>query len=251
MDDVFKALADPTRRDLLDRLRQQDGQTLSQLCAGLAMSRQAASRHLAVLEAAELVVASWQGREKLHHLNRMPLQQVYDRWIAQYHQPHLAALSGLRQTLEREPMTDSNFVYSLYIDAPVERIWTALTDGAFTRQYWSGRQIQSDWTTGAAVEILTEDGTVEVTGTVLEASPHSRLHYTWNSRALGGPETNVLFELKPMAGSVQLLVTHGPLAADSRVRDGWVAILSSLKSWLETGKPLAATQAWPRQARSA
>lgn len=251
MDDVFKALADPTRRDLLDRLRQVDGQTLGQLCAGLEMTRQAASRHLAVLEAADLVVATWQGREKLHHLNRVPLQQVYDRWISQYHQPRLAALSGLKQSLEKQTMPDSNFVYSLYIDAPVERIWEALTMGEFTRQYWSGRRVQSSWQVGAPLEILTEDGTVEVTGTVIEATPHERLRYSWSSTALSGPETAVLFELKPMAGSVQLMITHGPLPADSRARDGWIAILSSLKSWLETGKPLAATLAWPRQARKA
>lgn len=249
MDDVFKALADPTRRDLLDRLRQSDGQTLNQLCAGLAMSRQAASRHLAVLEGAHLVVATWKGREKLHHLNRVPLQQVYDRWIGQYDQPRLAALTGLKQALENE-MSDTDFVYSIYIDAPVERIWDALTQGEFTRQYWSGRELRSSWAVGAPLEIVTEDGTPEVTGKVLEATPYSRLGYTWYSISLAR-ESNVLFELKPFAGSVQLTITHGPLAADSRAREGWVAILSSLKSLLETGNPLEATKAWPRQARSA
>lgn len=249
MDDVFKALADPTRRDLLDRLRSHDGQTLGQLCAGLAMSRQAASRHLAVLETAHLVVATWKGREKLHHLNRVPLQQVYDRWIGQYDQPRLAALTGLKRALESD-MSDSDFVYSIYIDAPVERIWEALTQGEFTRQYWSGRQVRSSWQMGAPVEIVTEDGTAEVTGKVLDVQPHSRLSYTWNSAGLGG-ESTVIFELRPFAGSVQLTIQHGPLPADSMARNGWVAISSSLKSWVETGKPLAATNAWPRQARSA
>lgn len=249
MDDVFKALADPTRRDLLDRLREHDGQTLGQLCTGLAMTRQAASRHLAVLEGAHLVVATWKGREKLHHLNRVPLQQVYDRWIGRYDQPRLAALTGLKQALESE-MSESDFVYSIFIDAPVERIWEALTQGDFSREFWSGRRVTSSWQVGAPVEILTEDGTAEVTGKVLEASPHSRLSYTWNSVGLGA-ESTVVFELKPFAGSVQLFIQHGPLPNDSMARNGWVAILSSLKSWAETGKPLAATNAWPRQARSA
>ena len=249
MDDVFKALADPTRRSLLDRLLTSDGQTLNQLCAGLAMTRQAASRHLAVLEEANLVVATWKGREKLHHLNRVPLQQVYDRWTGRYDQPRLAALTGLKRALESE-MSESDFVYSIYIDAPVERIWQALTQGEFSRQFWSGRRLQSSWQVGAPVEILTEDGTPEVTGRVLEASPHSRLSYTWNSVGLKG-ESTVAFELKPFAGSVQLIVQHGPLPADSMARNGWIAIMSSLKSWVETGKPLAASNAWPRQARSA
>ncbi len=250
MDDVFKALADPTRRDLLDRLLAEDGQTLNQLCTGLAMTRQAASRHLAVLEGANLVVATWKGREKLHHLNRVPLQQVYDRWIGHYHQPRLAALTGLKQALESQTMSDNEFVYSIYIDASAERIWEALTQGEFTRQYWSGRELRSSWAVGAPLEIVTEDGTPEVTGKILEAVPHSRLSYTWFSIGLDR-ESNVLFELKPFAGSVQLTITHWPLPADSRAREGWVAILSSLKSLLETGKPLEATRSWPRQARSA
>lgn len=249
MDDVFKALADATRRDMLDRLRGSDGQTLGQLCAGLSMSRQAASRHLSVLEAANLVMATWQGREKLHHLNRVPLQQVYDRWIGHYDQPRLAALTGLKQALESN-MSDSDFVYSIYIDAPAEKIWQALTDGAFTRQYWSGRALQSSWDVGAPVAIVTEDGTTEVTGKVLEASPPKRLSYSWSSAGTSG-ESVVVFDLKPFAGSVQLTITHGPLPAESRARDGWVAILSSLKSLLETGKPLEATKAWSRQSRSA
>jgi DNA-binding transcriptional ArsR family regulator len=100
VDEVFKALADPSRRQLLDRLRKRNGQTLGQLCEGLTMSRQAVSKHLAVLEAANLVVCRWRGREKLHHLNPVPIQQIYDRWIGKYERHRLAALGDLKRALE-------------------------------------------------------------------------------------------------------------------------------------------------------
>lgn len=99
-DDVFKALADPGRRRLLDKLHAQNGQTLGELCAHLDMSRQAVTKHLRLLEVAGLVVTTWQGREKLHYLNPVPLQQVYDRWIEKYERSRLKALSDLKKGLE-------------------------------------------------------------------------------------------------------------------------------------------------------
>jgi DNA-binding transcriptional ArsR family regulator len=100
MDAVFKALADPVRRKLLDRLIKSDGQTLSELSSGLGITRQGVSKHLAVLEAANLVVARKQGRERLHHLNPVPIQQVADRWIGKYQRSAVQALTDLKQKLE-------------------------------------------------------------------------------------------------------------------------------------------------------
>ena len=100
MDAIFKALADPTRRSLLDRLYAQNGQTLGQLCAQLEMSRQAVTQHLALLEAAGLVTVAWQGREKLHYLNPTPLHDIYERWIRKYEQQRLQALSDLKHRLQ-------------------------------------------------------------------------------------------------------------------------------------------------------
>lgn len=100
MDAVFKALADPTRRTLLDRLYARDGQTLNELCAGLEMSRQAVTQHLVLLEAANLTVTVWRGREKLHYLNPAPLQEIYERWLGKYDRRRLEALSELKHTLE-------------------------------------------------------------------------------------------------------------------------------------------------------
>lgn len=100
MDAVFKALADPTRRTLLDRLYEENGQTLSRLCEQLVMTRQAVTQHLALLEAANLVVVVWQGREKLHYLNPTPLQEIYERWIRKFEYGRLEALSDLKRRLE-------------------------------------------------------------------------------------------------------------------------------------------------------
>lgn len=100
-DRLFKALADPSRRKLLDVLHANDGQTLSELCEHLDMTRQAVTQHLDVLEAASLVATVRRGREKLHFLNPVPLQEIYDRWIAKFERPRLRALTDLRRKLEK------------------------------------------------------------------------------------------------------------------------------------------------------
>jgi DNA-binding transcriptional ArsR family regulator len=100
MDVVFKALADSSRRQLLDQLYAHNGQTLGELCKHLDMTRQAVTKHLALLEAANLVVPVWKGREKLHYLNPAPIHEIYDRWISKYDRPQLDALSELKKGLE-------------------------------------------------------------------------------------------------------------------------------------------------------
>lgn len=102
MDEVFKALADPTRRELLDRLRADNGRTLNELCEHLAMSRQAVSKHLAILEDANLVATVRRGREKLHYLNPVPIGEIYDRWIGKYERTRISALTDLKRALEEK-----------------------------------------------------------------------------------------------------------------------------------------------------
>ena len=140
-------------------------------------------------------------------------------------------------------MQGSTFTYSIFIDSTLDRIFQALTDGAFTDQYWAGRRITSDWKIGSPVNFFIEDsGERDVCGTVLEYNPPSRLSYTWQRPEESAADaTTVVFDLQPMGESVQLTITHSPLPTDSNPRNGWVAVLSSLKSFLETGKPLAAT----------
>lgn len=101
-DKVFKALADPGRRRLLDKLHENNGQTLSELCEHLDMSRQAVTKHLLLLEAANLVVVVWRGREKLHYLNPIPISEIFDRWVGKYQRQHLRTLSDLKKALEEK-----------------------------------------------------------------------------------------------------------------------------------------------------
>src|SRR6478672_12767934 len=126
MDEVFKALADPSRRLLLDSLNERNGQNLGELCARLSMARQSVSKHLAVLEAANLVTTVWRGREKLHYLNAEPINAIADRWITQYDRRRAQMFADLKTALEAEPtMSDNDFVYTTNLRTTPERLWQA------------------------------------------------------------------------------------------------------------------------------
>src|SRR5665213_2662221 len=124
MDEVFRALADPTRRSLLDELFREDGQSLGALGQRLPMTRFGVMKHLKVLEAAGLIVTRRRGREKLHFLNPVPIRLVHDRWVSKYAEPWAAALSGLKSRLE-SPMEK---VFEIYIKTTPDRLWDAITD---------------------------------------------------------------------------------------------------------------------------
>src|ERR1700745_2847496 len=148
-DDVFRALADPSRRMLLDSLNAHSGQTLRELCAGLDMARQSVSKHLAVLEAANLVTTVRRGREKLHYLNAAPINEIAERWITRYERDRVHALADLKRALEDTHVDTPSFVYTTYIRTTPERLWQALTEPAFTERYW-GMVFHSDWRTGSS-----------------------------------------------------------------------------------------------------
>src|SRR6476659_930404 len=133
-DQVFKALADPTRRHLLDRLFERDGRPLTELEAELEMTRFGVMKHLRVLEEAGLVVARRSGRHKLHFLNPVPIRLIHDRWIDKYTEPWAATLSGLKRKLE-ETMEK---VFEIYIKTTPERLWQAITDTEMRRKYTFG-----------------------------------------------------------------------------------------------------------------
>src|SRR3981081_3866526 len=122
MDEVFRALADPSRRQLLDTLNARNGQTLRELCAGMDMARQSVSKHLAVLEAANLVTTLWRGREKLHYLNAAPINAISERWIHHYDRQRVHTLADLKQALESTTMHKPSFVYTTYIRTTPERL---------------------------------------------------------------------------------------------------------------------------------
>src|SRR3954471_18126130 len=181
-DDVFRALADPSRRRLLDSLNRRNGQTLRELCAGLDMARQSVSKHLAVLEAAGLVTTVRRGREKLHQLTAAPINAIADRWINRYTRERVQALADLTTALERDPMPATEFAYTTYIQSTPERVWQALTDPAFTRRYW-GVALESDWATGSPVAWVVHDRVriEDPEQVVLEADPPRRLSYTFHT----------------------------------------------------------------------
>jgi len=260
MDEVFKALADASRRRLLDRLNVRNGQNLSELCAGLDMARQSVSKHLAVLEAANLVTTVWRGRMKLHYLNAVPINAIAERWISQYDRERARALADLKTALE-EPVTTNEFVYTTYIKTTPERLWQALTDPAFTRRYW-GVTFESDWNVGSTM-IWKEQGRriADPAQVVLEAEPYRRLAYFWHTptpewaEAVGLSEdvfaavagerrSKVTFEIESVGQMVKLTVVHDDFDPGSTVREmvseGWPRLLSDLKTLLETGAILPA-----------
>jgi uncharacterized protein YndB with AHSA1/START domain/DNA-binding transcriptional ArsR family regulator len=241
---VFKALADPTRRQLLDRLHQRNGQTLGELCSSLAMARQSASQHLAVLEAANLITTTWQGREKLHHLNPVPLHDIQERWIDKFERPRLRALSAIRHAAEEKAMTaQPTYVYVTYIRATPEQVWEALTSADLTARYWGHRNV-SDWEPGSTWQHVRTDGSgiADVTGTVIEAARPERLVLTFpGSEKQAEQPSRVTFTIEQHEEIVRLTVRHDGLPTDDdyeAVSAGWPAVMANLKSLLETGDVL-------------
>jgi uncharacterized protein YndB with AHSA1/START domain/DNA-binding transcriptional ArsR family regulator len=246
VDKVFKALADPTRRRLLDSLRLDNGQTLGRLCGQLDMARQSATQHLALLEDANLISTVWRGREKLHYLNPVPIRHIQQRWIAPFEEPRLRALDAIKQHAEEPDMTADkpNFVYVTYIQSTPQRVWQALTDADLTAEYW-GHSNVSDWQAGSGWEHQRVDGSgiADVAGTVLESVPPTRLVMTFGQPG-AAPDTDastVTFQIEPYHDIVRLTVRHEDLADEHELHAasaGWPAVLANLKSLLETGRTL-------------
>lgn len=261
MDEVFKALADPSRRALLDSLNARNGQTLRELCAGLDMARQSVSKHLAVLEEAGLVATVKQGREKLHYLNAAPVHEMAHRWINRFDRARVQALADLKTALEDNPMDAPTFVYTTYIRTTPQKLWQALTEPAFTRRYWE-TEFSTDWAAGSEMTwdnhgvVLTDPEQV-----VLEADPYTRLSYTWHAitpelakrfewddalrdTLAGEKRSKVTFTIEEEAAQVvKLTVVHDGFETGSKlaemVSSGWPSVVASLKTLLETGEPLS------------
>jgi uncharacterized protein YndB with AHSA1/START domain/DNA-binding transcriptional ArsR family regulator len=250
VDSVFKALADPTRRLLLDRLRELNGQTLSELCERLAMARQSATQHLDVLERANLVTVVRRGRERLHYLNPVPIQEIEERWISVFDRPRIQEISAIRKQAEEYAMTDRptsvpSYVYVTYIRASAEQVWQALTDADLTARYWGHANV-SDWQPGSPWEHRRVDGSdrVDVVGRVVEAERPTRLVITFEDdpdAATPREPSVVTFLVEPHQDIVRLTVTHENLPNQEMlggISHGWPAVLANLKSLLETGEVL-------------
>jgi uncharacterized protein YndB with AHSA1/START domain/DNA-binding transcriptional ArsR family regulator len=241
VDKVFRALADPTRRRLLDALFKQDGQTLGALEGRFRMTRFGVMKHLNVLEEAGLVVTKKRGREKLHFLNPVPIRLVHDRWVSKYAEPWTRALSGLKTKLEARVEK----VFEIYIKTTPERLWEAITDSEIRSKYNFGVRIDSDWTRGSRFETSHPgSGAPLGEGENLEVHPPRRL--VQSMRALWGEDvkkegtSRVTWEIEPVGDSCRLTVTHDQLreGANEELYGGWPMILSGLKTWLETGELL-------------
>jgi uncharacterized protein YndB with AHSA1/START domain len=241
MDEVFKALADPTRRSLLDELFEQDGQTLTALEQRLPMTRFGVMKHLKLLEEAGLVTTKKRGREKLHFLNPVPIRLVHDRWVSKYAEPWAATLSGLKNRLENT----MEKVFEIYIKTTPERLWEAITDREMRQKYTFGVGVDSDWEPGSSYQAVHPGAGITISeGENLEIDPPRRLVQSftalWSDDVKSEGTSRVTWEIEPVGDSCQLTVTHDQLPEDANAElyGGWPMILSGLKTLIETGETL-------------
>ena len=241
MEPVFKALADPTRRALLDALFDEDGQTLTALERPFDMSRIGVAKHLGILEDAGLVVAKRRGREKLHYLNPVPIRLVHDRWVSKYTEEWAAGLVGLKNELEQ----DMEKVFEIYIRTTPERLWQAITDPTIRAKYHFGSRVESDWAEGSPYALVHEGvSSPLVEGENFEVHPPWRLVQSmrahWGQEAEAEGTSRVTWEIEQVEDSCRLTVTNDQLrdGAPEELYGGWPMVLSGLKTWLETGEEL-------------
>jgi DNA-binding transcriptional ArsR family regulator/uncharacterized protein YndB with AHSA1/START domain len=241
VDEVFRALADPTRRELLDELFRSDGQPLGALEARFAMSRFGVMKHLKVLEEAGLVVTRRRGRQKLHFLNPVPIRLLHDRWVSKYTEPWVAGLSSLKHGLE----STMEKVYEIYIKTTPERLWEAITTPEIRQHFQFGVTVASDWAPGSSIQLgNAERPSFLGDGEVLESDPPHRLVHTmrcaWSDDVIAEGTSRVTWEISEVGDSCCLTLTHDQLreGCNPQVYGGWPMILSGLKTWLETGEDL-------------
>ena len=256
MDDmaaIFRALGDPSRRLLLDRLFDRDGQTLGELAAALpAMTRFGVMRHLDVLAAAGLIETRKAGREKHHYLNPVPIRLVADRWIGKFAEPVVGRMTAMKHHLEAPAMLAPDHVYSVLIRATPDRIWQAITDGVETERYYFNTNVDSDWSEGGRVVYSYADGSVAADGEVLEIEPGRSVtmsfHPRWSPEIEAEGPVRMTWAIEPADGGVSKLTVTTSGAREGGVvqtefSGGIVHIVSGLKTYLETGSPMVAVAA--------
>jgi uncharacterized protein YndB with AHSA1/START domain len=228
---------------LLDRLFERDGRTLGDLTQAERMTRFGVAKHLQVLADAGVVTTRKSGREKLHYLNPVPIQEIHDRWISKYAAPFVSAMTGLKRELEGATMEAPKYVYEIYIRTTADRLWQAIIEPEFTHQYFHETRVLSDWTRESPIAYERDDGVNVIEGKVLEFEPPRRLAYTFSfvhDEKRSDPPTRVTWEITPMGEVCRLTLTHDEFAGETptylTISDGgWAPILDSLKTLLETG----------------
>ena len=243
---MFRALADPTRRRLLDELFKDDGQTLSALEKRLPITRFGVMKHLRILERAGLIVTRRRGREKLHYLNPVPIRLVHDRWVSKFAAPWAAALTDIKHRLEDKTMVK---VFEIYIKTTPERLWEAITNPEMRAKYTFGVRVHSNWTAGSKYTAEAGPDTVAPNSPIsegenLEVDPPRRLVQSfralWSDDVKSEGTSRVTWEIEPVGDSCRLTVTHDQLheGANDELYGGWPMVLSGLKTLLETGETL-------------
>lgn len=250
MDDLFDALAHPIRRELLDRLRERDGQTLTELEQNQPVTRFGVMKHLAILERAHLIVTRKVGREKFHYLNPFPIQEMADRWISRFSAPFARTLQDLARTAEGRIRAMSEispkYVWEMFIRATPQVIWDILTDDAQT-PLWQHFNMSSktDWRPGGGITFSVGDREM-IVGHILEMDPPLRLVHSfgaqWSPEVMGDPASRVTWTLEPVGElACKLTLTHddfgGETATSRAIGGGWPEALSRLKTLAETGEP--------------
>ena len=217
MDDVFDALAHPTRRLILDLLNRKDGRTLGDIERHLTLTRFGTMKHLRQLEAAGLITTRKVGREKFHHLNVLPLQEVADRWISRYARPIARAMADLKATAEGGslPMTETppRHVYEMYVQASAEAVWAVLTDDART-PLWQNHEMTAkvDWRVGGTLTYFLGDRAV-IVGEIEDFAPPRRLVHRfgaqWSPEVAVDRPSRVTWEITPLdATTCRVTVVH-------------------------------------------
>lgn len=249
--EIFKALADPSRRTLLDLLHASDGRTLNDLCTPLQMSRFGVMKHLNLLEEAGLITTRKVGREKLHYLNAVPIRQIYDRWVSKYAEPWAIELTTLKNELERETNMENKprHVYRIAIKATPEQVWQALTDPAKTSKFWFNCSIRSTWESGSSFELLDPEGVKKAEGIIITIDSPRKLVMSW--RFLSFPDTasespsRMTWEIDShveFSGVTLVTVVHDEFeqAVNTAqiLENGLPIVLSGMKTFLETGSTL-------------
>ena len=250
MDAVFIALAHPTRRALLDCLREDDGQTLTELERAQPITRFGVMKHLRVLEDAHLVVTRKIGREKRHFLNPVPIQKVADRWISRYASPFVRTMSDLASNAEERSQTmpdqGPKHVWEIFIRSEPDAIWAIITDDEKT-PLWQHFNMTSrtEWRVGGKITFFIGERAM-IVGELLEFDPPCKLVHSfsaqWAPDVAGDRPSRVTWEILPLGGGARKLVlTHdalgGETAPSRAVTGGWPEALSRLKTLAETGEP--------------
>ena len=250
MDEVFKAINDPSRRLLLDKLYERDGQTLGELCAYLPeMTRFGVMNHLNILEEAELITTLKRGRSKYHYLNPVPIKLIHDRWISRYAEPRVGAIAGIKARLEPgEQLMDDKpvHVYKSYIRATADAVWDAIVNPEQTVQYFYGTMVKSDWEVGSPMDYFYPDGRQASRGHIVSIDPPKRLectfHAMWDEELEAEGPVREVWAVTEVNGMVELSIELYDVAADSKtvaeLSEGFPYIVAGLKSLLETGEAL-------------